>query len=300
MTDQQTPNKPTFSISFSEYSTFQQCPHKWFLNYMLKIPSDTNEELIFGSSVHDTIEYLLTDTSMVSKMARKDIGFAETIFKGELGKQIRSIVDTNMLKKMQEGWVAPTFVKQAMGLLRELKLFTRWKDYEVMDVEIKLDGMPIVECDDVTLVYKGFIDKVLRHKTTGRYLILDWKTSRKAWDIEAKEEDPNFYTQLKLYKHFYSMKKGIPIDMIDLCFYNLPREVPQQQKQYDKVITSEEIDEFMKTFRANCEKLYRFNHFKLDKMRFTTKKNYCSRCPYNSVALCNTSDEYQMVEVSKL
>lgn len=300
MTIQQPKEKPTFSISFSEYSTFMQCPHKWFLNYMLKIPSDTNEELIFGSSVHDTIETLLTTDTMLVKMAKRDIGFAEGIFKGELKKQIQSINDVNMLKKMNEGWVLPTFVKQAMGLLRELKLFTRWKDYEVVDVEIKLDGLPIIECEDVTIVYKGFIDLVLRHKVTGRYLILDWKTSRKAWDINAKEEDPNFYTQLKLYKHFYSMKKGIPMDMIDLCFYNLPREVPQQQKQYDKVIEEAEISDFMKMFSNNCENIYRFNHFKLNKMRFLTKKNYCGRCPYNNINHCNTIDEFQLVEVPKL
>ena len=289
-------NKPTFSISFSEYSTFQQCPHKWFLNYCLKIPSDTNEELIFGSALHDTIETLLTD-KFLSMMARRDMGFADTVFKDHLKEQISQITDIKLLSKMSESWAAPTFTKQAKGILQELNIFNRFKDYEFVDVEIKLDGMPIVEREDVIITYKGFIDLVLRHKGTGRYLIIDWKTSRKKWDISAKEADSNFYTQLKLYKYFYSMKKGIPIDMIDLAFYNLPREEPRDQRQYDKVMDNAEIDEFMDTFRTNCGKIYDFDHFSLNKMRFTTKKNFCYRCPYNNLAHCNDTDEFQSVGV---
>ena len=289
-------NKPTFSISFSEYSTFQECPHKWFLNYMLKIPSDTNEELIFGSSVHDTIETILTNKNLM-RLAN-DPGVIESIFKDNLKKQIMEINDISILKKMQEGWVAPTFTKQAKALIIELNIRNRFKDYEVVDVEIKMDGMPIIERDDVIITYKGFIDMVLRHKTTGRYLIIDWKTSRKPWKIQDKELNEGFYTQLKLYKHFYSLKKEIPIDMIDLAFYNLPRDDAKFQKQYDKVITTEEIAEFMVSFQKNCLKVYDFNHFHLSKARFTTKKNFCFRCPYNNLAMCNDVDQYQIYDIN--
>lgn len=294
MTNLPNPLKPTFSISFSEYSTFQQCPHKWFLNYVLKIPGDTNEELLFGSSIHDTIETLLID-KILSKMAG-NMTVVESVFKDNLKQQIMSITDLVTLKKMQEGWVAPTFIKQANGLFKELNIMNRFKEYTVEDVEIKLDGMPIIELEDATLVYKGFIDLVLKHKETGRYLIIDWKTSRKKWDIKAKEADDNFYTQLKLYRHFYSLKKGIPLDMIDLAFYNLPREEPASQLMYRKEFTNEEISDFIESFADKCTKLYNFNHFQLDKMKITTKKNFCFRCPYNNIAMCNDTDQYQIVD----
>lgn len=285
--------KPKFSISFSEYSTFQQCPHKWFLNYCLKIGSGSGEELIFGSAVHNTIESMLTKP--VFKAMANNINVVEGIFKNELKKQIMDVQDLIFLKKIQEGWVAPTFIKQAKGLLEELNIFKRFEDYEFVDVEIKLDGMPIVETDDVILTYKGFIDLVLRHKETGRYLIVDWKTSRKKWDINAKELDTNFYTQLKLYKHFYALNKGIPLDMIDLAFYNLPREEPRDQKFYYKSFTDTEISDFMSEFSSKCMEIYEFDHFTLNKMRFTHKKNYCSRCAYNSITLCNQTDQFQTV-----
>ncbi len=291
-------NKPKYSISFSEYSTFQQCPHKWFLNYVLKIPSDSSEELIFGSSLHDTIETMLTDKNLF-RMSR-DMSVVESIFKGNLKKNILDITDIKLLKKMQEGWAAPTFTKQARALLQELNIHTRFKDYEFADTEIKLDGMPIVDRDDVTITYKGFIDLVLRHKNTGRYLIIDWKTSRKPWDINAKEADANFYTQLKLYKHFYSMKKGIPIKEIDLAFYNLPRDDARGQKQYDKIITPDEIAEFMIVFENKCQEVYDFNHFALNKAKFTTKKNFCHRCPYNNLVMCSDSEPFQNVNLDLL
>ncbi len=266
---------------------------------MLKIPSDTNEELIFGSAVHDTIETMLTDKMLMKMSHNMDV--VESIFKDNLKKQIVSITDIAMLKKMQEGWVVPTFVKQARGLIQELNIRKRFQDYEFVDVEIKLDGMPILEREDVIITYKGFIDLVMRNKHTGKYKILDWKTSRKPWDIAKKEADsPNFYTQLKLYKHFYAMKKDIPIEDIDLCFYNLPRDDARNQKQYDKEINVDEIAEFMGIFKENCGKIYDFNHFQLNKARFITKKNYCGRCPYNNLAMCNDVDPHQQVLLSNL
>lgn len=291
-------SKPKFSISFSEYSTFQECPHKWFLNYMLKIPSDSNEELIFGSSVHDTIETMLTDKNL--RNLSHDMNVVESIYKDNLKKQIVSITDINLLKKMSESWAAPTFTKQAKALIQELNIKQRFRDYTFEDVEIKLDGMPIVERKDVIITYKGFIDMVLKHKKTGRYLIVDWKTSRKPWKIADKESSPNFYTQLKLYKHFYAMNKGIDINTIDLAFYNLPRDDARGQKQYDKEILPDEIAEFMEIFRENCLKVYDFNHFMLNKAKFMTKKNFCGRCPYNNLAMCNDVDEHQTVELLKL
>lgn len=295
---EQTKTKPTFSISFSEYSTYMQCPHKWFMQYVLKIPSDTNEELIFGSALHDTIETMLTH-KLLSRLS-KDINVVESIFKDHLKEQIKQITDVKLLKKMSEAWAAPMFTKQAKQLIQELNIHQRFNEYEFVDVEIKLDGMPITELDSATLTYKGFIDLVLRNKKTGRYLIIDWKTSRKMWKIDDKEKDANFYTQLKLYKYFYSLKKDIPMDMIDLAFYNLPREDPKSQLRYDKEILPHEINDFLKTFTSNCEKLYNFNHFELDKAKFVTKKNFCHRCPYNNLAMCNDTDQYQIVEVSTL
>lgn len=289
-------NKPTFSISFSEYSTFQECPHKWFLNYMLKIPSDSSEELIFGSSLHDTIESMLTNKNLMGMSGNMQV--VESIYKDNLKQQLLGINDLKLLYKMREGWVAPTFTKQAKELLQELNIKSRYKEYDIVDVEIKLDGMPIVEREDVIMTYKGFIDMVLQHKKTGRYLIIDWKTSGKPWKIDEKELNPNFYTQLKLYKHFYSLKKDIPIDMIDLAFYNLPRNEPRKQRQYNKEIGPGEIKDFMEVFKDNCLKIYDFDHFVLNKAKFTTKKNFCFRCPYNNVAMCNDHEEHQIYDVN--
>lgn len=287
--------KPTYSISFSEYSTFQQCPHKWFNNYVLKIPSGTSEELIFGSTIHDTIEKLLTDKNL-SRMINNPM-VIESVFKENLRKQILEIEDLSTLKKLQEGWVTPTFIKQAVGLFKFLNLGSRFKDYTIEDIEIELDGMEIVDLGSVRLVYKGFIDLVLKHKVTGRYLIIDWKTSRKTWNINDKEKDDNFYTQLKLYRYFYSRKKNISIDNIDLAFYNLPRENPTSQLIYYKDFQKNEILDFIEEFKTKCETLYNFDHFKLDKAKITTKKNFCYNCPYNNIAMCNDVDEYQIVNL---
>ena len=218
------------------------------------------------------------------------------IFKSNFKKVISEIEDIEFLKKINEAWVAPTFNKQAKALLLELDIHKRFSNYEFVDIEIQLDDMPIVEREDVIITYKGFIDLVLRNKKTGRYLILDWKTSRKKWKIKDKELDNNFYTQLKLYKYFYSIKKNIPIENIDVCFYNLPRDEPREQKQFNKEFSKEEIYDFIKLFSDNCEKIYDFDHFLLEKAKFISKKNYCSRCQYNNPTFCSDLEQYQIVD----
>lgn len=291
--------KEEFRISFSQYSTYLQCPHKWMLNYLLKLPSDSSEELVFGSSVHAVIEEILT-SPLLQRMYKVDKEkVIRDIFKSAMKDELSKIDDIVFLNKFKSGDLAKMFLFQAEKLLKELDYFSRFKKWDIVDVEYKFDGLKIAENDDCEIIYKGFIDLVLKSKEEeDQYLILDWKTSGKQWDIVKKVKDnKDFFAQLCLYKKFYSEVKGIPMDNIQTKFYNLPRNEPTKQNFYVGNLRKEYIDSFMERFIDVCFKMQAHKHSltNFTKQKMVTKSNFCFRCKYNLPELCDDVNEYQTV-----
>lgn len=282
--------KKIYSISFSEFSSYLQCPHKWYLTYGLKFPSETNEELIFGSIVHKTIEELLLKPHLQRK------SFLEFLVKSVLKDELKKVDDVNFLTRFSNSPLTYIFIKQATELINKLDFFVRFKDYDIVEVEHKLDGFKLVEFDDMLFVFKGYIDLILQHKENKRYLFLDWKTSKKAWDIKKKLKDnEDFFTQLGFYKLFYSKSKDIPLNKIDVKFFNLPREEPSEQKIYDGILNETYIDFLFTKLKDICTEIYHNDFMSLSKAKITTKKNYCHRCNFNTEKFCNDWDEFQVV-----
>lgn len=282
--------KKVYSISFSEFSTFLQCPHKWYLTYCLRFPSEQNEELLFGSLIHKTIETIIEKPTLRKK------SFLPSVIKNVLKDELGRINDVGFLSRFSNSHWPYTFVKQASELLTDLDFFDRFKDYKIVEVEHKLDGFPIIEYDDVLFVFKGYIDLILQHNTTGKYLFLDWKTSRKKWDIKAKLRDnADFYTQLGFYKYFYALKMGLDLKQIESKFYNLPREESRNQGIYDGILNETYLNYLFEKLQTICKTIYESSYMELDKSKITTKKNFCHRCNFNNETYCNDYDEHQVV-----
>jgi hypothetical protein len=290
--------KDKMKISFSEYSTYMQCPHKWYLQYFHRLPSDTSDELIFGSTVHGVIEELLTNKILqrMYKMDRDKV--IKDIYKGVLKDVLSKVEDIPFLTKFKANNVGQIFMYQTEKLISELNYFERFKNYEVADVEFLLNGLKIAENDKCQVIFKGFIDLVLKNKEDDTYMILDWKTSGKAWDIAKKLKDnSDFFAQLCLYKYFYSQVKGIPFENIETKFYNLPRSEPKKQSLYNGNLRKEYVDNFISNFIDTCFKIYDHKQLEKDftKIKMVTKQNYCFRCKFNTTEFCNDTEEFQKV-----
>jgi ATP-dependent helicase/DNAse subunit B len=123
--------KDKMKISFSEYSTYMQCPHKWYLQYFHRLPSDTSDELIFGSTVHGVIEELLTNKILqrMYKMDRDKV--IKDIYKGVLKDVLSKVEDIPFLTKFKANNVGQIFMYQTEKLISELNYFERFKNYEV-------------------------------------------------------------------------------------------------------------------------------------------------------------------------
>ena len=78
--------------------------------------------------------------------------------------------------------------------------------------------------DNVNFV--GFIDLIVRDKSTGRYRVIDFKTSTKGWS-KYQKKDPVKNAQILLYKKFYAELLSISEDLIDVEFIILKRKIAE-------------------------------------------------------------------------
>lgn len=291
--------KEEFKISFSQYSTYKQCQHKWYLSYILKLPGDVSEELIFGSCLHTVIEEMLGNP-LFQKMYKTDATTTvRNIFKSALKEELLKVKDIVFLTKFKNGSLGNIFVAQAVKVLDALHFFKLFHEWEIVEIEKKLDGVTVAENDTVKILFKGVIDLVLKNKVTNEYLILDWKSSGKPWDINKKLNDKDFIAQLYLYKHFYSTIYNIPFDLIHTAFYNLPRMSPMKQEFFPIDITAEATEIFLKEFSEVCFKMVEHKKTQKDfiKVKMVTTKNYCYRCKFNTIELCNNTDPFQTISL---
>ena len=87
--------------------------------------------------------------------------------------------------------------------------------------------VPIVLSPSIRLPrvkYMGFLDVVLYHEDTNKFVIIDIKTSTRGWNDKAKK-DKSKQHQLVLYKKFFSEQYNIPIDNIEIEFFIVKRKV---------------------------------------------------------------------------
>lgn len=86
------------------------------------------------------------------------------------------------------------------------KLF---EEYETLHVELKLEYGKL----------RGVIDRVYRHKTTGRILIIDFKTAER----QRTYEDLYVDQQLYIYTYLYCSVYGEDINNVDIGIVSIPK-----------------------------------------------------------------------------
>lgn len=212
-------------ISFSEVQTALSCGWKHKLKYVERLEESSSEHLVYGSAVHEALEYWLLNKDSVwfdhdqniegcmsaIKGAFEDIGFNAGGSTAKMKKEWLSPAQT-MLEEVP-GWMDATFPGWSM-VATEIELFE-----------------PIEGKENIW--YKGFVDCVIKVPKKVRagvknptirytYWILDWKTTSWGWD-RRKKTDRIKKMQLSLYKHYIAKKLDIPLTDIKCGFVLLKR-----------------------------------------------------------------------------
>jgi hypothetical protein len=243
------PVKKLKTVSFSQYSKWLKCPHDWKLSYIDKLaPYEASIHTTFGTAIHEALqEYLkvLYTVGATEADAVDTLGIFKKSYEEGL-KDLKIATDAQLTLTEDEldelGLITPTvvqeFEKDGTVILDHVLNYTvrnkhfPSKKYELVGIELPLE----IPLRGGTILYKGFLDIVLRDNATKKILILDFKTSTNGWN-KYQKVDRTKTDQLLLYKRFYNQMFKIPMSDIEVEFFVMKRKLfedvgyPQQRIQ---------------------------------------------------------------------
>lgn len=226
-------------ISFSEFSLYNECPFKHLVfKYLVLDQEPPSIHLFFGSAIHAAIE-----NSFIKNWGiQKRVAHFKEYFTKEM-KENKDEVDGYEDFEL--------FLEQGEAILNALDLTNLIENYELVAVE-----EPLYEHIYGDFYFKGFIDLVVKHKKTGRYLIIDWKTATEPWKLKWKLQNFIFLCQMRFYKYFYGRKHNIDLENIDTKYMVLCRfyDKKNPQKGYGKIEEVEMTSSFDEV-KLSLEKL---------------------------------------------
>lgn len=211
-------------VSYSQYSMWSSCQHKYKLNYVDKIGIyESNIHFIFGTAMHETIQDFLEIMYGETKKRALEI---------DLDEQLLANLKRNFLieQKKMDGNLPCTQLEleEFYGDGRHILQFLRGKlnkfypksGYELVGNEIELKKEV-----KTGVFFIGFIDITLFDKIAGKIIIIDLKTATKGWS-KFQKMDKVKTSQMLLYKKLYSEKYDIPLNDITVEYHILKRKIP--------------------------------------------------------------------------
>jgi hypothetical protein len=276
-------------VSFSQFQKWFCCPHHWWLDYPcnLRVFEDSLSTC-FGTSIHEVIQlYIKTlyEENAIAADAHDLFEIFQKRFKEELESKKVKHTEDEFKEFVYDG---DDIIKAFQNTTNRLKHFPSGKS-EFIGIEDEI-RMPIRN----NVEFICYIDVILKEKKTGRYRILDIKTSSTGWNSYMKE-DPAKYSQILLYKAFFSKKYNVPMDMIDVEFFILKRKLyegvgfPQSRIQtFVPSHNNKSIADILNTFAQFVKECFTLEGkfvedvTKYPKIPGKNKKN-CKYCPHKKV-----------------
>jgi len=207
------------TVSFSQFSNWWVCPHRWFRDYILheKVFEDS-VHMSFGTAIHEAIQLYLKTLYNVGEKEAEAVDMNTTFteaFKRELEKKSIGHTPEEFAGFVEDGKNILTEFKDPSNRLLH---FPRDK-WELLGIEDEINEDIV---NNVTLTAK--LDVVLKEKQSGNIRIIDFKTSGNGW-TNYNKEDFTKTSQLVIYKAVYSKKYNIPLSKIHVEFFILKRKL---------------------------------------------------------------------------
>ena len=214
------------NISYSQYSMYKQCPHKWKLHYKDKINQrDTSIYLVFGIAIHEVIQDYLEVFYNISKVKANEIDLESSFQEKFIEAYQKQYKDNNnehfsdavqMREFFEDGVEILNFFKKRIG-----GYFSKRGNY-LVGIELPIIYAPNKMKNN--LLYTGFLDVVLYNENSDEFTIIDIKTSTRGWTPRMKkDEDKQF--QLILYKQYFSDLYNIPLEKINIKYFIVKRKL---------------------------------------------------------------------------
>ena len=279
-------------ISYSQFSQWDQCPHKWKLMYVDNLRDfKGNIHTLFGTSMHEVLQtYLTVMYNDTIKMA--DALPLEEMLLKRMKDNYKKVVESMNGEEITSKEEMEEFYFHGLAILEWFKkkrnMYFSKKGYELVGIEVPLN-VPVT--DDIKFI--GYMDVVLYNTQTGRYKIIDIKTSTMGWN-KYQKADKRKTNQLLLYKQFYSLEKDIPIDKIDVEYFIVKRKLyenldfPQRRVQlFSPASGKPSINKVMRSLESFVDNSFvegKYNR----QGTFPTRpdKKNCRYCEFNQTEHC--------------
>ena len=214
------------NISYSQYSMYKQCPHKWKLHYKDKINQrDTSIYLVFGIAIHEVIQDYLEVFYNISKVKANEIDLESSFQEKFIEAYQKQYKDNNnehfsdavqMMEFFEDGVEILNFFKKRIG-----GYFSKRGNY-LVGIELPIIYAPNKMKNN--LLYTGFLDVVLYNENSDEFTIIDIKTSTRGWTPRMKKDEHKQF-QLILYKQYFSDLYNIPLEKINIKYFIVKRKL---------------------------------------------------------------------------
>ncbi len=216
--------EPVTSMRVTEFKDYIACPYRYYLKHRLRLEAlrDSAEEMDgagFGTLVHSTLREFGEGPLAHST----DPEAIEQFLNEELDRQLALGFGKSPLSAIRV---------QAEQLRLRLRAFARWQadwagqGWRIERVEAgPEEGKASIMVDGLPMFLRGRIDRIDMQPTTGRRMIIDYKSSDTPVDPDKahRQGDQWIDLQLPLYRHLATgMEIGGPVD---LAYIHLPKDV---------------------------------------------------------------------------
>jgi len=216
-------------VSYTQFSAWSECPHKWKLMYIDKMRQPPNIHLAFGSAMHETLQEYLDLMYNKSIKAADEFAiyedFQERFMKmyGDYKEQIGDNFTTK--KELTE------FVNDGLNIL-EFFIQRRQMHFSKRGTRLLGVEMPILtppHKDHPNIMLYGKLDLVFYDEDLQKVSIWDIKTSTRGWTKWDKENKIKT-AQMVLYKRYFAEQYNIPVESIDCKYFIVKRKIPKDPK----------------------------------------------------------------------
>jgi putative RecB family exonuclease len=282
-------------VSYSQFSTWKQCPHKWKLQNVDKIKQPPNMHLVFGNAIHSTLQHYIK-TMFDESAAAADREDIISLFENTLRSEYVKSVEQNNNVHFSNAEELADFYEDGEAILNYFKkkrgkYFSKRNTY-LIGIEFPLFLSPHEEYPNVK--FKGFIDLIFYNEGTETLHIYDIKTSTRGWKDKDKKDDTKI-SQILLYKEYFSRLFNWDVDKIEVEFFIVKRKIWEESEftipriqefipASGKIKRSKSVNEF-RSFIEDC----------FDKEGKPLVKEFkkqvsplCNWCPFNNEpSLCD-------------
>jgi ATP-dependent helicase/DNAse subunit B len=274
-------------ISYSQFSLYHQCPHRWKLDYVDGLRTyEQSIHTLFGTVMHETIQTWLTTIYQQSVKAGNAMDFGQMLKEGLANGYKQSI------QEGQSHYSTPQqlseFYHDGITILEYLRkkrtAYFTTKNIKLVGVEI-----PLTLQMKNNVQFVGFIDLVMYDEKNDKVKIYDIKTSTGGWN-KYQKADIGKTAQLVLYKEYYAKQFNVDVERVDVEYIILRRKIDEELEFTPKRIqtftpasgkpTRNKVVKLLEGFIDAC--FTSNGEYKVDANHLAIKQKLCNYCPYSN------------------